>query len=445
MMWRRWFTHSLSLPLFSYTLPQPPPLCLRIHLQDFPYCHGPIDRKEAELRLRSYDQLQAYLLRTKDATGKEFVYSYLTFNKAVNHAKILIKGRTFTIDGRVYEGGPSGVDLFDVVAQCAKLHDEAGLAQGSGVARPRTSTAAALGRSGPASAKKASKAAVADVPVVKSGHLCKRALGRSLFGRATWKERWFVLTAAELSYFSKPIKGTRKGKLATSGILGVESSADKGGNPFVFCILFKVFTLTVQAKSQQDREDWMRTLRDLIGESQAKVATLPKRSKDSRLTEKLKPGTSAATAAAGSAPSSKSKSMIPDHLKAAWYFPEFSRVHCDKVMARAAPGDYIARNSSQGNKIVMVVKDEFFKNRFDSSSLSSFASSSPALFRRVLTNQCSHTMNLPLAVRVLGPCTHRTPTILQVLPSDTTAQRPTRGHARASRDDVAGGCSRHEG
>jgi hypothetical protein len=281
--------------------------------------------------------------------------------------------------------------------------------------------------------------------VVKSGHLCKRALGRSLFGRATWKERWFVLTAAELSYFSKPIKGTRKGKLSTSGILGVESSADKGGNPFVFCILFKVFTLTVQAKSQQDREDWMRTLRDLIGESQAKVATLPKRSKDSRLTEKLKPGTSAATAAAGSAPSSKSKSMIPDHLKAAWYFPEFSRVHCDKVMARAAPGDYIARNSSQGNKIVMVVKDEFFKNRFDSSSLSSFASSSPALFRRVLTNQCSHTMNLPLAVRVLGPCTHRAPTILQVLPSDTTAQRPTRGHARASRDDVAGGCSRHEG
>ena len=40
-------------------------------------------------------------------------------------------------------------------------------------------------------------------------------------------------------------------------------------------------------------------------------------------------------------------SKIPEHLKAPWYFPEFTRVHCDKVMARAVPGDYIARNSSQ--------------------------------------------------------------------------------------------------
>lgn len=28
------------------------------------------------------------------------MYSYLAFNKAVNHAKVLIKGKTFTIDGQ---------------------------------------------------------------------------------------------------------------------------------------------------------------------------------------------------------------------------------------------------------------------------------------------------------------------------------------------------------
>jgi len=309
---------------------------------DFPYCHGPIDRKESEERLRAYSQMGAFLLRTKDTAGKEFVYSYLSYNNQVNHAKVLVKGRTFTIDDRKYEGGPSGVDLFDVVQQCMRLHEEAGQTQGSGVARPSP----AMG--GPVSKK---KIATVGEPVIKSGHLCKRAIGRTFFGRDTWKERWFVLTKNELTYYSKPIKGVRKGKIDTGGIVGIETCTDRVGRPNVFAIFFEMYTLRVQSRTKAEMREWITAISNVM----ARVDTaLPLGG------ESGDGGERAAAAAAAPAARAKTKSSVPTKYKAPWYFPEFSRVHCDKVMARAAPGDYIARVSSQGDRIVMVVKDEFF-------------------------------------------------------------------------------------
>jgi hypothetical protein len=39
------------------------------------------------------------------------------------------------------------------------------------------------------------------VSTVHQGMMCKRAQGKSTFGRLNWKDRFFVLTATELSYW----------------------------------------------------------------------------------------------------------------------------------------------------------------------------------------------------------------------------------------------------
>lgn len=282
-----------------------------------------INRAESERRLLNFNQIGAYLIRCKDKSGSEFVYSYLDLEDTVRHAKIEVKGKSYIVDGRKYTCDASGVDLFDVVETCSAMHKEAGMVQGSGLARPRESK----------------------VPVIKSGHLCKRALGKSiLFGRDNWKERWFVLDSKDLTYYSKPINGIKKGKVPVDQLCGVESCVAASGKPYVFCILFKHYTMYVQAHSESDRNDWVHQLTVII-----------RNAGDARAGTKPIPEVSSYTAP---------KEGAIFGLSAPWYFPEFDRVMTDKIMARAVPGDYIGRNSSDGNKIVIVVKDEYFALRY---------------------------------------------------------------------------------
>eukprot|EP00041_Stephanoeca_diplocostata_P014179 m.255198 g.255198 ORF g.255198 m.255198 type:complete len:911 (+) comp19611_c0_seq2:217-2949(+) len=290
---------------------------------DFPFCHGVINRAEAERRLLKFNQIGAYLIRCKDKSGVEFVYSYLDAPGEVQHARIEIKGRSYVVDGRKYTCDGSGVDLFDIVETCSAMHEEAGAKQGSGLARPRE----------------------IKVPVIKSGHLCKRAIGKSMFfGRDNWKERWFVLDANNLTYYSKPINGSKKGKVPVKQLCGVESCIAASGKPFVFCIMFKHYTMYVQAHSETDRNDWVRQLtviiRNVRGEHSG-IASIPE--------------ICASTA---------TKEDAIFGLSAPWYFPDYDRVMIDRIMARAVPGDYIGRNSSDGTKIVIVVKDEYFALRY---------------------------------------------------------------------------------
>jgi hypothetical protein len=63
--------------------------------------------RPSALPLKRYNQIGCYLLRNKDKHGSEFVYSYLSVGNKVNHAKVLIKGRTYVIDG---ETGPLHFD-----------------------------------------------------------------------------------------------------------------------------------------------------------------------------------------------------------------------------------------------------------------------------------------------------------------------------------------------
>lgn len=104
---------------------------------------------------------------------------------------------------------------------------------------------------------------------VKQGVMCKRAQGKSKFGRDNWKDRFFVLTPQELSYwegFGGPSHpGAKlKGTLDLSKVVVVEAVPDEAFKPQrknTIQITYDEATLYTQAQTPEEREEWLAEIR----------------------------------------------------------------------------------------------------------------------------------------------------------------------------------------
>eukprot|EP00045_Choanoeca_perplexa_P017029 m.238854 g.238854 ORF g.238854 m.238854 type:complete len:876 (-) comp17431_c0_seq2:1743-4370(-) len=114
---------------------------------------------------------------------------------------------------------------------------------------------------------------------IHQGMMRKRAQGKSKFGRMSWKERFFVLTNAELSYWEgfgghdNP-DSKLKSKIQTVKIVAaeeVELSAFK--IPYMMQIVYDGGVLYCQAQSLKDRTEWLTVLRQTIKDNPTLNAT----------------------------------------------------------------------------------------------------------------------------------------------------------------------------
>ncbi len=115
--------------------------------------------------------------------------------------------------------------------------------------------------------------------VLRQGMMTKRGTGRR-GGMKTWKERFFVLTKTELSYWDKdggPKSGAqKKGEIAINTIAVVEEVADRS---FDRNYLFQVVSgkpplpLYIQCRDPSERAAWLKVLRGLIATSSSRDMT----------------------------------------------------------------------------------------------------------------------------------------------------------------------------
>lgn len=324
---------------------------------DYPFNHGFIDRKVCEKRLRDSRQKGVCLFRCKDQQGTEFVYSYYDA-AGYRHAKIEIKGFTFSIDNKKYQLDHTA-DLADVFEQSIIMHKESGMSEPVGLSRPQEKT---------------------EEPVIRAGTMSKRAIGRSLLGFDNWKIRFFELTKSALVYYNKQ-GGTKKGAIQVNQMVAVEKTKPElYGKKFVFLIVFKYYICYVQAQSVEDQDGWVSALQELIKVGNRVNTTycpgLLKHGRWNCCQSKNRsagchktsfflemPGAGPGAATIAREQSLNPVAQIPAHLNAPWYFPEFSRSVCETIMKSANPGEYIGRKSRYGDKIVMMVMDETHKLR----------------------------------------------------------------------------------
>eukprot|EP00050_Salpingoeca_kvevrii_P006923 m.292666 g.292666 ORF g.292666 m.292666 type:complete len:708 (+) comp12656_c0_seq1:283-2406(+) len=105
---------------------------------------------------------------------------------------------------------------------------------------------------------------------IRQGMMSKRSQGKSAVGRTNWRDRFFVLTPTELSYWegfggaSNPA-AKRKGVIPIAQIRAVEEVPQATfGRPHMFLILYDQYTLYTQASDDTDRADWISCLRDAV-------------------------------------------------------------------------------------------------------------------------------------------------------------------------------------
>eukprot|EP00040_Diaphanoeca_grandis_P037152 m.240647 g.240647 ORF g.240647 m.240647 type:complete len:909 (-) comp33766_c0_seq1:82-2808(-) len=294
---------------------------------DYPFNHGPIERKEAEKRLQKCGQA-CFLIRSKGTGGTEYVYSFFD-STGYRHAKIEITNNAYVLDGKEYKQNTKP-DLYDVVSGFEQLHKENNIAVGAGLPRPDLTT----------------------TRILISGQMCKRAVGKSMFGKDGWKIRWFELSSTYLRYFSRK-DGPKKGAIKVSQMVACEPTDPVlFGKPNVFLIVFQQFICYIQTQDQASLNAWVLELRKLIRAG-------------NRVITSFCPGSFAGGKWNCCGKQSRAEGCRPTSFfhAAPWYFPELSRQTCELIMKTAHPGDYIARKSGDGHKIVMMVMDDAHRLR----------------------------------------------------------------------------------
>ena len=99
--------------------------------------------------------------------------------------------------------------------------------------------------------------------------LVKRAQGKSAMGRINWRSRFFVLTKESLSYYEKP-EGACKGTIDLSTVKAVEHVADATfSKPGVFQVGYSEYILYIECHSQEERESWVREIRQQVARNLA--------------------------------------------------------------------------------------------------------------------------------------------------------------------------------
>eukprot|EP00048_Salpingoeca_helianthica_P000662 m.43185 g.43185 ORF g.43185 m.43185 type:complete len:681 (-) comp10742_c0_seq2:331-2373(-) len=113
------------------------------------------------------------------------------------------------------------------------------------------------------------------LPILK-GMMTKRAQGKRKGGIKTWKDRYFLLTSTEFSYWDKDggpntPGATKKGSIGISSIALAEEVTD---HSFDRLHLFQVvhgtapqLTLYIQSRDETERKAWLTNLRALIASS----------------------------------------------------------------------------------------------------------------------------------------------------------------------------------
>eukprot|EP00041_Stephanoeca_diplocostata_P029460 m.870035 g.870035 ORF g.870035 m.870035 type:complete len:216 (-) comp23564_c0_seq56:3026-3673(-) len=110
--------------------------------------------------------------------------------------------------------------------------------------------------------------------IIKEGTMQKRAIGKTALGRASgnWKERYFRLTGAGLTYYSDRKSSAAKGTIRIEQMQDVKASeAIPTGFDLVHyhvttnqAILDKELILVCDTGSKYVRDEWIRALKDVI-------------------------------------------------------------------------------------------------------------------------------------------------------------------------------------
>ena len=96
--------------------------------------------------------------------------------------------------------------------------------------------------------------------------MCKRARGKSAIGRLNWRDRWFILTGSQLTYWDKwggpSAGGNQKGSIELNEVIAVEEVPEViFSRPNMFQVIYADLTLYTQAQQADDRADWMNLIR----------------------------------------------------------------------------------------------------------------------------------------------------------------------------------------
>ncbi len=107
--------------------------------------------------------------------------------------------------------------------------------------------------------------------VVKTSWMTKRSQLKSRFSFTNYRERWFVLTTSDLMYFdgADTSKKKEKGRIPLKEVRVVEPvSLRDESKPNAFQVGYREkdgdYFLYIQAKSESERDEWMRLVRNLV-------------------------------------------------------------------------------------------------------------------------------------------------------------------------------------
>lgn len=116
----------------------------------------------------------------------------------------------------------------------------------------------------------------------KKGMLVKRAQGKSAISRVNWKDRYFVLTETDMSYWDKFMgdtsDGNKKGEVVLREVRGVElvdESALQRPNAFqtIYGSGNDPWVLYTQAHDEGERDGWVHALRERIASNTELLST----------------------------------------------------------------------------------------------------------------------------------------------------------------------------
>jgi hypothetical protein len=96
------------------------------------FCHGAIDRKEADKRLIAHGVVGCYLYRARDTAGNSFAFSMLGADSQCIHSKLDIDASGVSFDGKL-EASLAGADVETIMNYPLTTRAKMGLICGSGL------------------------------------------------------------------------------------------------------------------------------------------------------------------------------------------------------------------------------------------------------------------------------------------------------------------------